>query len=281
MSAASAPKVSVILPTFNRGWILAEAVESILAQTCDDFELLVVDDGSTDDTAAVLAGFEGRISLIRQENRGVSAARNTGAAAASGRLLAFLDSDDLWMPEKLAVQLAFLEDRPEVRICQTEEIWIRNGRRVNPGRRHRKPSGDIFEASLFLCLVSPSAVMMDRALFERHGGFDESLPACEDYDLWLRIGCRRPIHRIDRALVVKRGGHADQLSRRPGLDRYRVRSLARLLESGRLTDAQHRAAAAALAAKAAVYAAGCRKRGRVDEARHYEALAEGVRSHNA
>lgn len=265
-------QVSVVIPTFNRGWILAEAIDSVLSQTYAPFELIVVDDGSDDDTAAVLAGFEGRITVIRQENRGVSAARNAGAAASTGRYLAFLDSDDLWLPEKLAVQVDYLDCRPDAMICQTEEIWIRNGKRVHPKRRHRKPSGWIFEASLALCLVSPSAVMMRRGLFERYGGFDESLPACEDYDLWLRIGSRWPIYRIDRQLVVKRGGHADQLSRQSGLDRYRVRSLAHLLKSDALTPLQQQAAAAALVQKASVYAAGCRKRGRVVEAMQYEAL---------
>ncbi|MCG6892303.1 MAG: glycosyltransferase [Desulfobacteraceae bacterium] len=266
------PQVSVVIPTFNRGWVVGEAVESVLSQTYDLYELIVVDDGSDDETADVLAGFGERLTMIRQQNRGVSAARNAGAAASTGRLLAFLDSDDLWLPEKLAVQVDFMERRPEARVCQTEEIWIRNGSRVNPKRRHRKPSGLIFEESLTLCLVSPSAVMIRRNLFERYGGFDESLPACEDYDLWLRIGCRWPVYRIDRPLVVKRGGHADQLSRQPGLDRYRVRSLLRLVESGRLTPTQRRAAAAVLAEKAAVYATGCRKRGRVDEAIYYEEL---------
>ena len=179
--------VSVIIPTYNRWPMLGEAVESVLAQTAGDYELIVVDDGSTDETRCRLADYGSRLTVLTQRRRGVSAARNLGASRASGGYLAFLDSDDLWHPKKLQRQLDFMERSPEVEICQTDEIWIRNGVRVNPRRRHRKPSGDIFRASLELCLVSPSAVMMRRELFERLGGFDESLPVCEDYDLWLRI----------------------------------------------------------------------------------------------
>jgi GT2 family glycosyltransferase len=193
-------------------------------------------------------------------------------------LLAFLDSDDLWQPEKLARQAAFFDRRPEAMICQTEEIWIRRGVRVNPRHRHRKPSGDIFEASLALCLVSPSAVMLRRELLERVGVFDERLPACEDYDLWLRVSARYPVHLIDTPLVVKRGGHVDQLSRQPGLDRYRIQALKKILASETLTDGQVRATAAMLREKCRIYAAGCRKRGRIHEADYYEALAGRWRS---
>ncbi len=267
------PRVSVIIPTYNRGWILEEAVDSVLGQTYTDFELIVVDDGSTDDTRARLQPYGQRIAYVQQDNQGVSAARNTGLQLARGELVALLDSDDLWMPAKLARQVAFFDAHPAAQICQTEEIWIRRGKRVNPKNRHRKPSGWIFEPSLALCLVSPSAVMLRRGLMDAMGGFDVSLPACEDYDLWLRISLRCPIHLIDDALVVKRGGHADQLSAAPGLDRYRIRSLDRLLTGEDLTRRQARAAAAMLHEKCRIYAAGCRKRGRSAEAKIYEALA--------
>lgn len=267
------PRVSVIVPTFNRGWILTEAVDSVLAQTRADFELIVVDDGSTDDTRRRLEPYGDRIIYVNQPNRGVSAARNTGWRHARGDLIALLDSDDLWQPGKLERQLAFFETHPTARICQTEETWIRNGRRVNPRRRHRKPSGWIFEPSLALCLVSPSAVMLRRELLAETGGFDESLPACEDYDLWLRISLRCPVHLIDAPLVVKRGGHDDQLSAAPGLDRYRIRSLDKILANELLTPRQRRAAIAMLAEKCRIYAAGCRKRGRSTEAESYDTLA--------
>ncbi len=267
------PRVSVIIPTYNRGWILEEAVDSVLAQTYTDFELIVVDDGSTDDTRALLQPYGQRIAYVHQDNQGVSAARNTGLRLARGELIALLDSDDLWKPAKLARQVAFFDAHPDAQICQTEEVWIRRGRRVNPKNRHRKPSGWIFEPSLALCLVSPSAVMLRRGLMDAMGGFDVSLPACEDYDLWLRISLRCPIHLIEDALVVKRGGHPDQLSAAAGLDRYRIQSLDKLLTNEDLTRQQSRAAAAMLQEKCRIYASGCRKRGRSQEAQIYEALA--------
>ncbi|MDY6915193.1 MAG: glycosyltransferase [Candidatus Cloacimonadota bacterium] len=198
-----------------------------------------------------------------------------GIARASGQFVAFLDSDDLWFPEKLTTQVSFFKRHPEALICQTEEIWVRNGVRVNPKARHSKPSGMVFEPSLELCLVSPSAVMMQRGLLNEVGWFDEMLPACEDYDLWLRIACRFPIYLIDTPLIIKRGGHQDQLSRQPGLDRYRIYALAKILESPPecgLTAMQRQAAVEALSKKCAIYAAGCLKRGRVDEAHKYATL---------
>ena len=206
--------VSVIIPTFNRARKVSRAISSVLAQTFLDFELIVVDDGSSDGTKDMTARFGTRINLIAHTtNLGVSAARNTGIRRSSAPLIAFLDSDDYWLPEKLATQMSFFETQPHALACQTEEIWIRKGQRVNPGKRHIKPSGDIFESSLKLCLVSPSAVMLKRSLLDEVGLFDEHLPACEDYDLWLRISCRHPVYLLDRQLVIKEGGHKDQLSR--------------------------------------------------------------------
>jgi glycosyltransferase involved in cell wall biosynthesis len=269
----SAPLVSVIIPTYNRAAMVGRAIESVLAQSFRDYELIVVDDGSDDGTGQALSGYRDRITVLRQSNRGVSAARNRGIRQSKGRLIAFLDSDDLWLPEKLSRQISFFRDRPEALICQTEEIWIRNGRRVNPKKRHRKLSGDIFLPSLELCLVSPSAVMLRRPLFDKIGWFDESLPACEDYDLWLRISSRHPVYLIDTPLTVKHGGHPDQLSRAPGLDRYRVAALKKLIDSGGLSRSRAKRAVEMLQAKCAVYAAGCRKRGKSSEAQRYEELA--------
>ena len=273
-SEAETPRVSVVIPTYNRGWIVNEAIDSVLNQTFQQYELIVVDDGSTDDTKAILGEYGNRIRVIHQANRGVSAARNRGIRAAKEPLIAFLDSDDVWLSDKLSVQVAFFDRHPETLVCQTEEIWIRNGVRVNPGKRHRKRSGKIFEASLALCLVSPSAVMLRKDLFETIGLFDESLPACEDYDLWLRISVNHPIHLIDQPLIVKRGGHEDQLSRSWGLDRYRIASIAKLLERDVLSADQREAAVGMMRKKCAVYAGGCRKRGREEEARQYMKLAE-------
>ena len=267
------PTVSVILPTYNRGWVLREAIDSVLAQDFTDFELIVVDDGSTDDTEQLLDAYDQDLIVLRQSNRGVSAARNRGIAAAGGRLVAFLDSDDLWLPGKLTRQVAFFNSNPAAVINQTEEIWIRNGVRVNPKTRHHKLSGMIFEQSLALCLVSPSAVMIKRALFDEVGLFDEGLPACEDYDLWLRISWRYPVHLIETPLIVKRGGHADQLSKAPGLDKYRIQALKKIIESGQLEPDLYRAAVRTLLEKCTIFAGGCRKRGKDAEAQYHEELA--------
>ncbi len=262
--------VSVVIPTYDRWPVVGEAVESVLAQSFDDYELIVVDDGSTEETGDRLRQYGERLTVLTQRRGGVSAARNLGACRALGKYLAFLDSDDLWHPRKLQRQLDFMERNPEVEICQTDEIWIRNGTRVNPRNRHRKPSGDVFRASLELCLVSPSAVMMRRELFERVGGFDESLPVCEDYDLWLRIARDTEIPLIPEALVTKRGGHADQLSRATwGLDRFRVLSIANLIEAG-LDPERAGWALDAMAKKVTILAQGFRKRGNEAMARAYE-----------
>jgi glycosyltransferase involved in cell wall biosynthesis len=268
------PTVSVIIPTYNRAGMLTAAIDSVLAQDFTDFELIVVDDGSTDDTLEILTAYGSRIQVIRQRNQGVSAARNRGIAAASGRFITFLDSDDLWLPGKLTIQIDFLQNTPDALICQTEEIWVRNGVRVNPKERHRKYSGMIFERSLALCLVSPSAVMARPSLFAKFGLFDESLPACEDYDMWLRVSCRCPIYLIKTPLIIKRGGHADQLSRRPALDKYRIQAIKKILDSSVLSVDQYKAGVKVLKQKCVLYATGCRKRGRTDEAEFYNALAE-------
>jgi len=168
-----------------------------------------VDDGSTADTAKCLSQYD-NLTVINQHNRGVSAARNRGIESSNGDLIAFLDSDDIWLPEKLSVQVDFFMRNSKAEICQTQEIWIRDGKRLNPGRRHVKTSGLFFERSLALCLVSPSAVMIRKRLLSTVGLFDETLPACEDYDLWLRVNATIPIFLIDEPLVIKRGGHTDQ-----------------------------------------------------------------------
>jgi glycosyltransferase involved in cell wall biosynthesis len=271
---SNSPEVSVIIPTYNRGWVLKEAIDSVLAQDFKDFELIVVDDGSTDNTPQILNAYNQDLMVIRQPNLGVSAARNRGIAAAGCGLIAFLDSDDLWLPRKLSTQVDFFNSNPDAVINQTEEIWIRNGVRVNPKTRHHKFSGMIFERSLALCLVSPSAVMMKRSLFDEIGLFDENLPACEDYDLWLRISWRYPVHLIETPLIIKRGGHADQLSKAPGLDKFRIQALKKLIDNEVLSETQYRTTLQTLQTKCYIYAAGCLKRGRKDEATYYYGLTQ-------
>ena len=248
-----------------------------MVQDFGDYELIVVDDGSIDGTSEILDGYGSDIIVLQQDNQGVSAARNRGIAESRAQLIAFLDSDDIWLPQKLIRQVEFFETHPDALICQTEETWIRNGVRVNPKQRHQKPAGMIFEPSLALCLVSPSAVMIRKRLFDAVGLFDQTLPACEDYDLWLRVSCRYPVYLIDEPLIIKRGGHADQLSNAAGLDQYRIQSLKKLIDSGSLSHSQKLAAIKTLQDKSKIYAGGCRKRGRKDEAIYFEVLAEKYR----
>ncbi len=268
------PLVTVIIPTYNRDWILKEAIDSVLSQDFENFELIVVDDGSTDNTQDILDGYTRDIIVLRQDNCGVSAARNAGIASASGHFIAFLDSDDLWLPGKLSMQIDFFNSNPDALICQTEELWIRNGKRVNPKKRHKKYSGLIFKHSLPLCIVSPSAVMLKKSLLDKTGVFDESFPACEDYDLWLRISCKYPVYLIDTPLIIKRGGHEDQLSKTPKLDKYRIQALKKIIESGLLSKDQHIDAVKMIEEKCKIYVQGCLKRGRNNESRYYFDLAQ-------
>jgi glycosyltransferase involved in cell wall biosynthesis len=270
------PKVSVIIPTYNRAYFLKEAIESVLKQTYPHFELLIIDDGSEDETATVVSRYQDkRIRYLFIPHQGVSKARNVGIKEARAKLIAFLDSDDLWLPKKLELQVKFFQNRPDALICQTEEIWIRYGRRVNPKKYHKKPSGMIFKESLRRCLISPSAVMMRRELFERVGLFDESMPACEDYDLWLRVTARYPVYLLPEPLVIKRGGHSDQLSRTiPALDKWRIKAIVKILNSGILTPVQYFLALEELVYKTHIYGQGCLKRQKYTEALFYLTLPE-------
>lgn len=253
--------VSVIIPTYNRADFLKEAVDSVLTQTFHDVELIVVDDGSTDHTRQLLQSYGQQLRSVTQENRGVSSARNIGIHASTGEYIALLDSDDLWLPNKLEQQVTVMEQQPDLQLCHTEEIWIRRGKRVNPKKKHQKHGGYIFPYCLPLCVISPSSVMMRRTLFEEVGMFDEALPACEDYDLWLRITKTYPVHFIETPLLVKRGGHADQLSRAIwGLDRFRIQALEKLLQAGELNAEQRRQTCEELRLKCKIMAAGSLKR---------------------
>jgi glycosyltransferase involved in cell wall biosynthesis len=255
--------ISVVIPTHNRKKLLARALDSVRSQTRKAGEIVVVDDGSTDGTARFVQESCPEVRLLRQDNRGVSAARNAGIRAAEGDLIAFLDSDDEWLPFKLERQLQVMEESPGVPLCHTNEIWIRNGRRVNPMRKHQKFGGFIFEKALASCVISPSSVLVDRRLFDAVGLFDESLPACEDYDLWLRVCARFPVLFVDEPLIVKHGGHEDQLSRRHwGMDRFRIRALRKILEEPDLHDGHREAAEAMLARKLEIFGRGALKRGR-------------------
>ena len=268
------PKVSVIIPTYNRLPMLKEAIHSVLKQDFEDFELIVVDDRSTDGTAEEIKGFGGRVKLFQlSENRGVSTARNHGILHAKGKYVAFLDSDDLWVKGKLRTQVTFLDENPHYPLCYTDEIWIRRGKRVNPMVKHAKYSGWIFEKCLPLCIISPSSAMMRKTLFSKAGLFDEALPVCEDYDFWLRVSARFPIFFINKKLIIKRGGHSDQLSNRSwGNDRYRVIALEKLLSEPYLTQEEKEMILKEMKKKCQILHKGFLKRGKEIEARHYQEI---------
>ena len=273
------PLVSVIIPTYNRAAMLRDAVESVLSQTFRDFELIVVDDGSTDGTGRLLAGYGDRLKVLRTRRRGVSAARNRAAAEAGGRWLAFLDSDDLWLPEKLERQLAAHAENPEYRFSHTDEVWVRRGRRVNPMKKHAKRGGRIFEWCLPMCRISPSSAMIDTGLFGRLGGFDRAYRVCEDYEFWLRLTAAEPVLYVDRKLIVKRGGHEDQLSSSHwGFDRWRARAIRKALDSGALDQHQYRAALDELMRKAAILEQGYAGRGKRLQALRYERIMEWAKA---
>jgi glycosyltransferase involved in cell wall biosynthesis len=271
------PNVAVVIPVRDRAAMVVEAIASVAAQSYRDFGVVVVDDGSRDGSAdaaeAALAEAALPARVLRQPGRGVAAARNAGAGVLDARWIAFLDSDDLWLPRKLERQMAWLGARPAYRLAQTEERWIEHGRHRNPRVWHRKEER-VFRRSVERCLVSPSAVVVRRDLWDEEGGFDESFPVCEDYELWLRLALREPVGLVPETLVVKRGGHPGQLSRSTwGLDRYRVAALAKLLATRPLAGADRAAVVATLARKAEVLASGAARRGRHEEAHRYRALA--------
>ncbi len=262
--------ISIVIPVYNRKELVRRAIRSALSQTHTDFEIIVVDDGSDDGTAQLLEetyGEQDRILILPQAtNRGVSASRNLGIGAASGEWIALLDSDDEWRPPKLERQLSALLES-ELRVCHTNEIWIRNGVRVNPHKHHRKRGGRIFFDALPLCAMSPSSIVVRRDVFDSIGLFDETLPACEDYDLFLRLTCRFDVLYVDEELVVKYGGHDDQLSRAHcAMDRFRVKALDRVLTEsvGKLTAEEKEAARMMLLQKARIVYDGAVKRGNDD-----------------
>ena len=267
------PKVSVIVPTYNRANRLEGTLRSIVSQTYQDFELIVVDDGSTDNTSKVIESFPSAQYLPMKKNSGVSKARNIGLACAKGKFICFLDSDDLWKEKKLEIQIHWMESNTDNQVCYTDEIWVRNGVRVNQMNKHRKYTGDIFRHCLALCIVSPSSVMIRAKLFSEIGNFDESLPACEDYDLWLRIAVKYAFHFIEEPLIIKQGGHGDQLSRKYwGMDRFRVAALKKLLDQNSLDQEKLKLTRSSLVEKCSVLIQGFKKRGKKEDEFFYRAI---------
>ena len=271
-------QVSVIIPTYNRAQRLGKAIDSVLAQSHQDFELIVVDDGSEDNTDELIGNYNSDIVYIRQENSGAAAARNRGIEKARYNLLAFLDSDDWFAENKLKTQIEAMNRNPSCLISHTNEIWYRNGQILNQKLKHRKSSGDIFAQSLELCAVGMSTIMIHKEIFDRYGFFDEGYPCCEDYEFWLRISAEEKFLLVEEPLTSKDGGRDDQLSviYRTGMDKFRIKAIMKTLASGRLTEEQSGIARRELERKCRIYGTGCIKHGRAEEGRYFLNLPETV-----
>jgi len=266
--------ISVIIPTFNRSGFLKKAIESVLSQKYRDFELIVVDDGSEDDTPEVVTGFGPDIKYIKQKNKGPGAARNLGIKNSKGNFIAFLDSDDWWEKDKLGIQFKAMQENPEYAISHTQEVWYRDGKLLNQKQKHKKHHGYIFDKCLPMCAVSASTVMARREIFNKVGLFNEELPCCEDYDFWLRVSAGHKLLLIDKPLTLKDGGRPDQVSSiyATGMDRFRIQSILKLLESDALSPEQRELATSELRKKCRIYGNGCIKHGRLEEGRRYLSL---------
>ena len=270
-SATDNFSVSVIIPTYNRSSFLRSALDSVYSQSHQVNEIIVVDDGSTDLTVEELSADYESVSFIRQENQGVSSARNNGIEKAEGEWIALLDSDDRWDQNKIARQLSFLSQNPAIQICHTGEKWIRNGKLISPPSFLDKSNDGLFERSLERCIICPSSVLFHRSVIDAIGNFDENLSICEDYDFWIRLLLSYPIGLVKEPLVEKYGGHADQLSMSTwGLDRFRVQSLEKILLSENYNRKQKGKILQAIARKATLLEIGFAKHGKEKEADLYQ-----------
>jgi len=264
-------KISVVIPTFNRISLVARAIDSVLKQSLNPYEIIVVDDGSDDGTSEMIQNKYKSIKLIQQQNNGVSAARNNGIKHAKGDWIALLDSDDEWTEKKLENQVDRLIKTPEYDFCHTNEIWIRNGVRVNQRKKHEKYGGYIFDKCLDICRISPSSVLFRKNILDHVGWFDDQLPVCEDYDLWLRITAEYRILFIDDPLIIKYGGHDDQLSHGvEGIEFFRIKSLENLLERSELSTDNRILSIQMIIKKYNIYLNGLVKRKKQGEADQIE-----------
>lgn len=270
--------VSVIVPTFNRAQYLERAIQSVLRQKDFIGEIIVIDDGSTDSTADIVKKLQIKDPIIYSyiENSGPAAARNLGVKLAKFQFVAFLDSDDHWQKEKISKQIILMQQNPSYKISHTGEKWLRRGEHLNQKNIHKPRHGYIYEHCLQICGVGMSTVIAKKELLEEVGGFDVSLPCCEDYDLWLRISWKYPFLLIPEPLTIKEGGREDQVSfqHRVGMDKYRIYAIQKLLDQNVLNNEQHIMALQILQKKCKVYGSGCIKHGRIEEGRHYQNIPE-------
>ena len=255
--------ISVIIPTLNRCEFLKRALHSVLKQTLKPREIIVVDNGSTDKTFEMISSSFPSVIYLKQTKKGVSASRNKGILNSKSNWLAFLDSDDVWSHNKLEKQMAFnTKNKNRFRLIHTNEIWYRNGKFLNQLKKHKKSGGDIFKNSLILCCISPSSTLINKEIFNEYGYFDEDLEVCEDYDLWIRITAREEVGYIDEPMLIKHGGHSDQLSKKFwGMDRFRIFSLEKNLRNNWFSIKQKESALEILIKKLEIIVNGANKRG--------------------
>jgi glycosyltransferase involved in cell wall biosynthesis len=276
------PFFSIIIPTYNRGKFLEIAIRSVLEQSFTDYELIVVDDGSSDGTKEMFEerktkdeGRRTKIKYFYQKNKGPAGARNLGLKQAKGEFICFLDTDDRFRQDKLKLTYEYIKKYPQYKVFHTEEIWYRKGAILTQKNCHKKPSGFVFENAVRMCSISISTAAIKRDIFKELGIFDESMLACEDYDFWLRVTNKYPVFLIPEYLTIKEGGHFDQQSfKYPAMDTFRIYALNKILESKALSSDNFKIAADALIRKCEIFIKGALKRGKVKEVNYYQSLIE-------
>jgi len=275
-STMTQPFFSIIIPTYNRRVFLKKAIDSVLCQSFNDFEIIIVDDGSNDGTRDLILSYDdARIRCVYQDNHGVAYTRNVGLTQSSGSFIAFLDSDDWWHEDKLKTAAEYINRYPEINIFHTEEVWYRNGELLAQKSKHKKPTGYVYKNALPLCCISISTAVINKTVFDKIGIFDEALTACEDYDFWLRATNTYEVMLIPEFLTLKDGGRPDQLSSSVwGLDRFRIKALKKMLLSETLSPERYESTLEELKKKCRIFAKGCIKHGKAEEAEKYSELAE-------
>ena len=264
-------EISVIIPTYNRCDLLKRAINSVIKQTITPKEIIIVDNGSTDQTYQMVSSLFPEINYFIEKKRGVSAARNKGILESKSKWIAFLDSDDAWKPTKLEKQMEYsVFNQDKYRIIHTDETWYRNKKFLNQLKKHKKSGGNIFKNSLQLCCISPSSVVLKKQIFDDYGLFDENLEVCEDYDMWIRITAKEEVGFLDSPLVLKYGGHSDQLSKKFwGMDRFRIEALEKNLKNKCFTKIQKKIVLDILIEKLTIVSNGAQKRGNNDTFKKY------------